>query len=598
MKIDNKEYVGKKIWILEKSIVPMSKDESDKDKYVFMGPCASFDEKNDNDRLYESSDYLAKLEILQPYIKENSLLGELDHNSDYDVSMRGVSHIIKAVWYDEEKDECYIKIELVPTRWGQDVMAMVDKDVPIHISSRASGYIDDDGKVTLDEIYTYDIVYRPGFKKAKLDRLYEHKGLKSNVTIMEMKENHNNLKINNKSNQIINNNKNMDDSKEIKGYISKITEMFESLKNTVSQIQRQMNSTIKKGTNPRIVHEQKGMRDLNYKLKRTLSYIEEMKNVVNNNTTNDRKIIRHSNSITSTVNRLIECLSDTNNMVNNLMDKVDKLWGHQNMTAKFVNEMKSKQEKIWDHQNLAVKFINEMKSRQERMSDHQNLTAKFVNRMKTNEEKLWGHQNLTAKFVNEMKSKQETLWDHQNLTAKFVNEMAGKVHDVPSLGKHNIVKRVDKIINEAKRKRVAESQKAVESRYPFISKAHPATKGKFLMLNEDKKKNVALQVKKGKSIYAAMSSVAIPKNDVNEMYNFMSGENIKLYESLNEVNQMKVLNLFRLRNIRSKPEAELFFETLDLSKDFIKNKGNHRLIYEGNVTLGYADNDINKKLGI
>lgn len=199
---------SKKVWILEQSDSPLvstgekTAEGVAKNPYILSGPCAYFGVKNDNERLYDKDDYLPHLKYLQAQIDEGCLLGSSDHNEDYQVSMKDVSHIIRKLWFDEEKQEVWIEIEIVATKNGngQDIMALVDKGVPIYISSRATGFMDDDGRVTIDTIYTYDIVYRPGFRRAKLQPITE--GLKNyskNVAIYEWVEPK--KKINNDSNE-------------------------------------------------------------------------------------------------------------------------------------------------------------------------------------------------------------------------------------------------------------------------------------------------------------------------------------------------------------------------------------------------------------
>ena len=170
------------IWLLEQSKSPLSLvDVSESEitpgstpKYILTGICAEFDTPNDNNRIYKKEDYLKHLEYLKPQIEQGILLGSPDHDEDYHVSMRSVSHIIRDLWYDEADNTVKIKIELLPTRYGKDLIEIVKAGSPLFISSRATGYRDEQtGVVTIDTIYTYDVVYRPGFVNAKLTRISE-----------------------------------------------------------------------------------------------------------------------------------------------------------------------------------------------------------------------------------------------------------------------------------------------------------------------------------------------------------------------------------------------------------------------------------------
>lgn len=157
--------------------------------YKFEGPCAEFGVTNENYRKYSKDDYMKKVAELIPKINENDLMGELDHRDEYGVQMKTVSHLITGLRYDESSKQVMIQIELLDTDEGRKVMAIADRKIPIHISSRASGYIDDDGNVELERIYTYDIVSEPGFKNARLKRLNESLHIDSKfVGIYEWKD--------------------------------------------------------------------------------------------------------------------------------------------------------------------------------------------------------------------------------------------------------------------------------------------------------------------------------------------------------------------------------------------------------------------------
>ncbi len=164
-----------KVLILERSEVAMVNSELNKDTktYKYKGVAADFNDENENGRYYTEEDYLPHLEYLKDQIVSKTLLGECDHGEDYMVSMKHLSHIITDLYYDAEKRQVIIEIELLDTVDGRNMMALADKGIPLHISSRASGYIDDKGNVTLEHIYTYDIVYQPGFANARLERVTE-----------------------------------------------------------------------------------------------------------------------------------------------------------------------------------------------------------------------------------------------------------------------------------------------------------------------------------------------------------------------------------------------------------------------------------------
>lgn len=150
--------------------------------YIFEGICADFSERNRNGREYDKDEYLGFVNgTLAEQIAQKSLAGGLDHPEDdedeekdiFTPKMRELSHIILALWYEEATQQVKIRIKLLDTHLGKDAKACADAGMPIFISSRASGIIDKNNNVHLDNIHTFDIVYKPGFKQAKLARVFE-----------------------------------------------------------------------------------------------------------------------------------------------------------------------------------------------------------------------------------------------------------------------------------------------------------------------------------------------------------------------------------------------------------------------------------------
>lgn len=65
------------------------------------------------------------------------------------------------------------KIELLNTPNGKLAQSIVDQGIPLHISSRAAGSVNPDNTVSIQQIYTYDLVCKPGFAGAVLHRVNE-----------------------------------------------------------------------------------------------------------------------------------------------------------------------------------------------------------------------------------------------------------------------------------------------------------------------------------------------------------------------------------------------------------------------------------------
>ena len=166
---DNLDYV----LILEKSGSNLESKKSENGEYFLEGTAAVFGVENSNHRIYEEKEYLPHLDYLQKKIKQNRLLGELDHPKEFDVSLKNISHIIVGLDYDKDKRVVKIKVKLLDTPAGAIAKSLVDAGIPISISSRAAGNVGNDKKVEIKKIFTYDLVADPGFETAQLERVHE-----------------------------------------------------------------------------------------------------------------------------------------------------------------------------------------------------------------------------------------------------------------------------------------------------------------------------------------------------------------------------------------------------------------------------------------
>lgn len=161
--------------------VMLNESESTEKGYVLEGVFAQLDVLNRNNRIYTKDEYLKHLQYLRNDIRNGeTLLGELDHPEDrFEVKLKEASHEVLDIWYDQQSNVIMGKIRLLDTPNGRIAKSMVDQGIPLRISSRAAGTVNPtDKKVAIQQIYTYDLVAKPGFSGAVLHRVNESEGLK------------------------------------------------------------------------------------------------------------------------------------------------------------------------------------------------------------------------------------------------------------------------------------------------------------------------------------------------------------------------------------------------------------------------------------
>ena len=184
---------NKTLLIVERSESKLHSLNED-EKYVLEGTFTEIGVKNNNNRIYDEKEILPHINELKKQCEGNKLLGELDHPKSFDISLQNASHVIESIDYDKNTKTVVGRIRLLNTDAGRNARALVDAGVPLHISSRAAGVVENNGHVKIKKMFTYDLVANPGFSNAELKRVNESYGFDeddNNIGIFEVPGNYN-----------------------------------------------------------------------------------------------------------------------------------------------------------------------------------------------------------------------------------------------------------------------------------------------------------------------------------------------------------------------------------------------------------------------
>lgn len=132
------------------------------------------DVRNHNQRVYPMNEIRSAVEVLNESIRKGeSVLGEADHPEELNINLDRVSHMVTEMWMDGNKGMG--KLKILPTPMGNIVRTMLENGVKLGVSSRGSGNVDSNGRVSDFEIVTVDIVAKPSAPNAYPSAIYERR---------------------------------------------------------------------------------------------------------------------------------------------------------------------------------------------------------------------------------------------------------------------------------------------------------------------------------------------------------------------------------------------------------------------------------------
>ena len=147
--------------------------ESEDGKDLFMqGLFIQGEVENQNGRVYPRDEIQRAVENVRSRLGEGeTVMGELDHPEELQINLDRVSHIITSMEMDG--DNGMGKLKIIETPMGNIATALLKAGAKLGVSSRGSGNVNDNGKVSDFDIVTVDIVAQPSAPDAYPKTIYE-----------------------------------------------------------------------------------------------------------------------------------------------------------------------------------------------------------------------------------------------------------------------------------------------------------------------------------------------------------------------------------------------------------------------------------------
>ena len=603
----------KKLLIVERSNAPLNftveqalnENNEHSDSIVLTGLFTSFNTKNRNGRIYESADFLPHVEALREQIESKRLLGELDHPHGFEISLGNVSHVVESLEFDPQQNAIVGKIRLLNTTAGKEAQALVRDGIPLNISSRAAGTVDESGHVKLQQLFTYDLVADPGFANAQLKRVNESYGFgdDDNIDIYDISEDANtNLdphvtktadyaEPQAQKNEDTLKNTNMEDNKEFiqygdfQKYSEHLSEIVGELQSAISNIKDELISYKEKGgetptqTFDAANIDNSMIADLVAKevaritgegaavvggsdakiaeLEDKVAVAEESYNNLKAYTkylaeTLD-KSITHQDYIADEANKIIEhnnyLAENMNKMVgynDYLAEKMNQMVGHQDYLAEKMNQMV-------DHQDYLAENINDTISYQNYVAEMLDKSIDYSNMLAEEQNKSIAHNNYLVEKMNQMV-------EHQDYIVEEVNKIGSNIIEE---------KKSEPVSNQAKAKdKVYETKVENTKTEPVVEEEKFDVKAYQSVLTE--KLDAILAAAKAQyeeAKKAEAEALAESKKNVDTknftLINYMPSRLNEKWSKLSDERKQEILEEAKMFVINNEASAEYFWNTRD-----------------------------------
>lgn len=619
---------------------------------VLTGIFTTFNQKNRNGRIYESADFLPHIEALKESIKNHTLLGELDHPHGFEISLTNASHVIESLDYDPQRNVVVGKIRLLNTAKGKDAQALVRDGIPLHISSRAAGTVDESGHVKLQQLFTYDLVADPGFANAVLSRVNE--GVDSNPIsdesrriLTEMKEKYEKL------NEGLNLIQSSDDCEIYEtntellpepGQEGFNTDRFGAAQQSQNANKRAINGTIDDTNNNNNMDNGKyiSFEDFQKYTENLSEIIADLQSAIANYKTELDSVKKEKEGIKPTEtfedgktdNSAISALvadevnakvSEVQEKYNNLKkytmylaEQLDKSISHQDYIVENANDILKKQDEIIKHNNYIVDNLNDTIGYQNYIAEMLDKSIDYSNMLAEEQNKNIAHSDYLVEKMNQMIRHQDYIAESCNNIIEEGNKLNEKFEQLKSHNNYivenmnNIVAHNDYIVESINSKEenalneenkvVRENNKPTENQKPeqktdenkeekFNSKKYQSEINEKLGNLISTVKTHYEETKKKEVEQIAESKKAIENSNEFMLVNYIPERLKEKWANLSDERKEEILAESKMLVIKDANTATYFWNTRDMREKRVEMKK-----VEEQVTANHNNNPVNEGL--
>ena len=619
---------------------------------VLTGIFTTFNQKNRNGRIYESADFLPHIEALKESIKNHTLLGELDHPHGFEISLTNASHVIESLDYDPQRNVVVGKIRLLNTAKGKDAQALVRDGIPLHISSRAAGTVDESGHVKLQQLFTYDLVADPGFANAVLSRVNE--GVDSNSIsdesrriLTEMKEKYEKL------NEGLNLIQSSDDCEIYEtntellpepGQEGFNTDRFGAAQQSQNANKRAINGTIDDTNNNNNMDNgkyisfedfQKYTENLseiiadlqsaiaNYKteldsVKKEKEGIKPTETFEDGKTDNSAIADLVADEVNAKVSEVQEKYNNLKKYTMYLAEQLDKSISHQDYIVENANDILKKQDEIIKHNNYIVDNLNDTIGYQNYIAEMLDKSIDYSNMLAEEQNKNIAHSDYLVEKMNQMIRHQDYIAESCNNIIEEGNKLNEKFEQLKSHnnyiveGMNNIVAHNDYIVESINSKEenalneenkvVEENNKPTENQKPeqktdenkeekFNSKKYQSEINEKLGNLISTVKTHYEETKKKEVEQIAESKKAIENSNEFMLVNYIPERLKEKWANLSDERKQEILAESKMLVIKDANTATYFWNTRDMREKRVEMKK-----VEEQVTANHNNNPVNEGL--